>query len=71
MPWVRLCTEQHDGVLAEVPIGREEEYFMRYKKNIETPINFKRCSLSRDFELTIPAEVEIGDSWYDLKGVKI
>lgn len=67
--WAFLLTEQHDGVLYEVPIGREEEFAVTYKKNIEKPIDFRSCSLRRDFELTIPCEIEIGETWLDLKKV--
>jgi hypothetical protein len=67
-----LINEAHDGTLAEVPIGREMDYAMVYKQNIEKPIDFRRCTLSRDFELVIPCEISISkNSWYDLEDVKI
>jgi hypothetical protein len=67
-----LVNEAHDGALAEVKIGREMEYAVEYKKNIETGIDFRKCTLSRDFELIIPCEVSISkNSWYDLEDVKI
>lgn len=65
--WARLLAEQHDGTLAEVPIGREEEYINVYKKNIEIPIDFRNCTLSRNFELLIPCEASIGDNWEVMK----
>ncbi len=71
LKWARLLTEQHDGTLAEIPIGREEEFAIEYKKNIEQPINFKNCTLSRDFELIIPCEVEVGCNWEQLRPLKI
>jgi len=70
-PWARLLTEQHDGVLYEVPIGREEEHGFAYKKSVEKKIDFRNCSLSRDFELLIPAEVSVSrDNWENLKEIK-
>ena len=69
--WARLLSEQHDGTLAEVPSGREYEYASVYKHNIEKPINFQGCSLSRDFELVIPAEVEVGENWQNLEKLKV
>ena len=67
-----LINEAHDGTLAEVEIGREMDYAMEYKKNVEKAIDFRRCTLSRDFNLVIPCEVSMGRaSWYDLKEVKI
>lgn len=68
--WAYLLTEQHDGVLVEVPIGREEEFASIYKKNVETPIDFRQGSLKRDYELTIPCEISIGSDWYNMKELK-
>lgn len=66
-----LLAEQHDGILSEVKIGREEQFYLTYKKNVEQPINFKRCTLSRDYELTIPCEVSVGENWWEMEEVKV
>lgn len=67
-----LINEAHDGTLAEVRKGSEIIYAIEYKKNIEKPINFNHCTLSRDVQLVIPCEVSISkDSWYDLEDVKV
>ena len=66
LPWARLLVEAHDGSLSEVPIGREQEFYNVYRGNIETPINFRRGTLKRDYELTIPCEVEVGDNWGEM-----
>lgn len=68
-PWAHLLVEMHDGALIEVPIGREMEFAEVYKKNVETPIDFRFGSLPRDYELTIPSELSIGDSWGSLEEV--
>lgn len=68
--WAFLLSEQHDGTLAEVPIGREWEYARVYKKNIETSIDFRTCTLRRDYELVIPAEVSFGANWYEMEETK-
>jgi hypothetical protein len=70
-PWAYLLNEQHDGALAEVPIGRELEYGASYVKNVTTPIDFRTCSLSRDFELIIPCEVSVGENWYEMRDIKL
>lgn len=69
-PWAHFIAEGHDGGLAEVPHGRELEFIEKYKKNIEVPIDFRTCSLSRDYQLVIPCEASVGQNWYELKGVK-
>ena len=70
--WALPILEAHDGFLSEVPIGREEEYAVVFKKNVETPIDFRTCSLSRDYELIIPMECEKSNTnWQELKGFKI
>lgn len=67
----RLINEAHDGTLAEVPIGEEEKYINEYKKNVESPIDFRKCSLSREFDLVIPSEASVSqNSWLDLEDWK-
>lgn len=71
--FAHLLVEAHDGILAEVKRGRDREFGRMYKTNIEgTPIDFRTCTLRRDYELTIPCEVAIGESWYEgaMKEVK-
>lgn len=70
--WARPLNEQHDGFLAEVPIGREGEFASIFKRNVEKPIDFKICTLSRDFKLTIPCESEMSStSWQEMRGLKV
>jgi hypothetical protein len=69
--YARPLVEAHDGFLAEVPIGREEEYARIFKKNVEVRIDFRKCSLSRDFDLVIPCEAVIGENWEQMEEIKI
>jgi len=66
-PWSRLLTEQHDGVLFEVPKGRGRELADVYKRNVERPIDFTNCTLRRDFQLVIPCEESFGENWKDME----
>jgi len=62
--YARPLVEAHDGCLSEVPKGREIEFAKVFKKNVEIGIDFRRCSLSRDYTLVIPMEAEWSDtSW--------
>lgn len=71
-PWARLVNEAHDGSLAEVPKGKEIEYYQIYKRNVEIPIDFNNCSLQRNFKLVIPSELSVSDTnWYELKEIKV
>lgn len=64
--WSALLAEAHDGILAEVKRGRELEFGRSYKENIESaPIDFRTCTLRREYELVIPCEVEIGETWFE------
>ncbi len=64
MPWANWVYEGHDALMAEIPIGREEEYADIFRQECEKPINFLGCSLSRDIELKIPDEISIGaENW--------
>jgi len=68
MPWVRPLAEAHDGIFSEVPKGRVEEYSDKAQKIYERPCSFLMCSLSRDIELVIPAEVSVSEeNWMSLE----
>lgn len=70
-PWAYLLVEAHDGSLWEFPKDRGEEFCSIYKKNIETPIDFRIGSLKRDYELTIPCESSLGENWQEMKEIKV
>lgn len=70
--WVRPLAEAHDGFLAEVLISRKEEYASTFQKCLDYAIDFRTCSLSRDFSLKIPSEVEWSSTnWKEMKGLKL
>lgn len=70
-PYARPLSEAHDGFLSEVPIGKEEEYGSTFSKNTMVPIDFRTCSLPRDFELIIPCECEFSrENWKEMKELK-
>jgi len=70
--FMRPLSEAHDGFLSEVKIGCEEQYGRSFKKNVEVGIDFRTCSLSRDFELVIPMECEVSTTnWQEMKGLKL
>lgn len=70
--YAHLLVEAHDGILAEVKRGREEEFYTLYKNHIESePIDFKTCTLRREYKLTIPCEVSVGENWYGMEEVKL
>jgi uracil-DNA glycosylase family 4 len=69
--WAHLLVEAHDGALAEVKIGRELEFGKLYKSNIESVgIDFRQCTLKRDYVLTIPCEISVGTDWFNMREVK-
>jgi len=71
-PWAIFVVEAHDSLLAEVPVGRELEYAAVFKKEIEQPIDHRKCSLRRDYELIIPAEFSIGrENWMDMEELQL
>ena len=70
--FAKPLSEAHDGFLAEVKSDHKEEYYKEFKKNTEVPINFRTCSLMRDYDLVIPLEGEWSDTnWMEMKGLKI
>ena len=62
--WAALLAESHDSALSEVHRDRALEFARIFKTNIESePIDFSKCTLKRNYKLTIPAEVSMGESW--------
>lgn len=69
--FTRLINEAHDGTLAEVRTGEEGKYIDIYRENVEKGIDFRKCSLSRDFELKIPMEASVSkENWLSLEDWK-
>lgn len=63
----RFLNENHDGILAEVKKEQVMEYAAIVKKQYERPINFSKCSLSRNFDLIIPVEIaSCEDNWMNI-----
>lgn len=58
-PHVRIIMENHDALVALVPLNMIKEYAQAMKAAFEIPIDFSRCSLPRN-PLVIPAEVQVG-----------
>lgn len=55
-----FVSENHDALVLEVPADNWMPYAQLLKKHMVRPIYFGQyCSLSRDFTLTIPVDVEI------------
>lgn len=72
LPGVHFLIESHDGILAEIPLNEIELYASTGKRLYERPINFKECTLSRDFDLSIPVEIGVmKENWADVEEVKI
>lgn len=70
IPGVRICLEGHDALLFKVPEGEYERYGRIIKEEFEVPIDFRYCSLSRGL-LTIPAEIQIGSRYSELKKIRV
>jgi hypothetical protein len=71
-PYAIPLSESHDSFFSEVPIEKKEEYAASFERNIEVPINFKNCSLSRDFELIIPTEIEwSAEAWTEMTKLEV
>lgn len=66
-PLAYPVAESHDSLLFEVRKEIYKEFIDSFEEAIKTPINFSKCTLSRDFDLVIPGEIELGEiSWGEL-----
>lgn len=60
--------EGHDALMCEIRKDELEEYSKIFSDVTSRPINFRKCSLSRDFELIIPCEIVWSEnSWEDMQ----
>ena len=76
--WIQMLSESHDSFLAQIPLAVGEMYPFKYvdlakkitEEELEKPIDFRNCSLSRG-ELIIPIEIKIGaKNWQDMEVYK-
>ena len=65
--WIQILVESHDGILIQIPIGRETEAKEIAHIAFEKEIDFNECSMKRDFRLVIPIEVKFGKNWYEME----
>lgn len=69
-PWIQILAESHDSFLAQVPICQVDRAKVIIEEELERPIDFSKCSLSRG-ELIIPCEVKIGvHDWEHMEVIK-
>jgi DNA polymerase I-like protein with 3'-5' exonuclease and polymerase domains len=68
----KICLEAHDALMIITPtdlIAPVAQFLLNWPK--ENPVDFSRCSLSRDFKLILPSEVEVSEKSYkDLRKYK-
>jgi uracil-DNA glycosylase family 4 len=57
--------ESHDSFLALIRESEVQAAARVIKKHFEKPINFKTCTLSRDYDLIIPCEIKVGHRWIE------
>ena len=68
---VYMSGENHDSLFFLIQSGYIRKWASIAKRELERPIDFRQCSLPRDYELVIPAEFSIGrKSWGKMKEIK-
>lgn len=69
IPNIKIVMESHDALLFSIPVSRRFEWIPIIKREMERPIDFSRCTISRH-ELSIPCDIEIGFNYMDLSKFK-
>lgn len=68
---VHFVAENHDSVTALVKMGYIRDYCIAAKRELERLIDFRQCTLSRDYDLVIPCEFSIGrHNWGNMHEIK-
>jgi DNA polymerase I-like protein with 3'-5' exonuclease and polymerase domains len=57
--------ESHDSFLALCRNDLVSEAAKIIKEEMEQPINFRMCTLNRDYDLVIPSDIKVGNRWID------
>jgi len=62
---LQFLLESHDSFLALCKDELVQTVTKIIQEELEVPIDFRGCSLSRDYDLIIPCEIKIGKRWVD------
>lgn len=65
IPNLKIVMECHDSLLYQIRIDEAKDIIPILKQEMERPIDFTTCSIKRRL-LVIPAEVEVGDNYYEM-----
>lgn len=69
--WAKIAIEAHDAFLVcNMPEKMVDECKEFCQEFIKRPLNFSRCTLSRDYDLILKGDCEIGYNYKDLEKVK-
>lgn len=63
--WFRFVEESHDSFLALCKDEYVQHANIVIKEELEAPIDFRACTLSRDYQLVIPCEIKCGKRWIE------
>jgi uracil-DNA glycosylase family 4 len=67
---ILCCGESHDALLFQMPKNEYKDICKEIRKSFEKPIDFRGCSLRRDYDLVIPCDMEVGDNYLDMEKVR-
>jgi DNA polymerase len=57
--------ESHDSFLALIRDDIIDQAKPIIREELERPIDFRKCTLARDYDLVIPCEIKLGKRWID------
>jgi DNA polymerase len=67
--WLQVLAESHDSLFVHCPINRVDQGASIMKEELETPVDFAKCSLPRGV-LVIPCEVNLGEkNWESMRRI--
>ena len=66
IPEIRFCGEAHDSFLVQAPEDKIDQWIPILKEEMEKPIDFKNCTLSRGI-LIIPSDAQVGLNYKELR----
>lgn len=67
-----ILVEWHDSLVGEVEISHLEEYCILLNQEMSAPIDFRKGSIPRDIQLSVPTDITVGfDNWCEMEDIKL
>jgi hypothetical protein len=65
LPQIKFFLESHDSCPYFIHKQYLDQSIKIMKEELERPVDFRKCTLNRDYNLVIPADFKVGKRWVE------